>query len=133
MPDALLAVRLAGDSKCVVAVRPAAAGDLLLHLDGMLFAAPSRHSVQVGPGQHLEAAGGADGPVWSSLNHSCAPNAVLAGRALTAAVPIAAGDEVTFDYEATEDELAAPFPCRCGHCPGRTIRGRKVPGLLAGV
>jgi hypothetical protein len=129
----MLAVRFTGDSHCVVAARPAAAGDPLLQLVGTLRDVPSRHSVQVGPGEHLVAAEGAGGPVWQYLNHSCAPNAVLAGRALTAAASIAAGDEVTFDYETTEDELAVPFRCRCGHCPGRTIRGRMARGLPAGV
>jgi hypothetical protein len=106
-----------------------AAGEAVLVLDGIETAEPSRHSVQVGEGVHV------DLPLlahqeylarypWRYTNHSCDPNTVLRGRTLVARWPIAAGDEVTFDYETTEFEMAEPFACHCGsrRCAGM-IRG----------
>jgi len=71
-------------------------------------------------------------------NHSCEPNceAVAVGRAihLLALRPIAAGEELTFDYGFP---LAAfpGHPCRCGaaSCPGFIVarsERRRVRGLL---
>lgn len=128
-----VAVAYSGGAYRVVAARPALPGDLLLRIAGVLTHAPSRHSLQVGPGRHLVPPPGLapDDPspryAWRYLNHSCDPNAVVSGRELIATRPVAAGDEVTFDYNTTEGELAEPFACRCGHCGGRTIRGRDTP------
>jgi hypothetical protein len=45
---------------------------------------------------------------------------------LTAVRPINPGEEVTFNYNTTEYEMAAPFACHCGSvfCAGE-IRGFK--------
>ena len=51
---------------------------------------------------------------WRFVNHSCAPNAYLAGLNLIALVDIDEGAEITFDYNATEWELVHPFECACG-------------------
>jgi SET domain-containing protein len=58
------------------------------------------------------------------INHSCEPNAnvkIVRGRVfITAARPIAAGDEVLYDYWYTTDDsytladLRRVYPCRCG-------------------
>lgn len=96
------------------------AGAVVLFLDGELYDAPSRFSVQVGVARHVDAprdlaeAAAADRYLWRNLNHSCCPNTVLHERALVAARPIAAGEEVCFDYEANEWQMASPFACGCG-------------------
>lgn len=54
------------------------------------------------------------------LNHSCDANLGVVGQVvLVARRPIAAGEEVTFDYDTTELDMP-PFACRCGspHCRG---------------
>ena len=40
---------------------------------------------------------------------------------LMAGEDILAGEEITFDYETTEEEMAEPFKC---NCHGRWIRGK---------
>ena len=123
-----------GESALVASVDIAAGGAVLV-LDGELFEAPSRFSVQVGPAQHLDvplaqrADLDASRYVWRFLNHSCAPNAILHGRTLVAQRTIRAGEPVTFDYELNEWQMATPFQCRCGAeaCRG-VIRGFRFLG-----
>ena len=60
------------------------------------------------------------------MNHGCRPNVRIdtARRGMAALVPIAAGDELLFDYDTTEWDMAEPFGCRCGaaECRG-VVRG----------
>ena len=109
----------------LVALRAAAAGDSILWVDGLLTSQPSRHSVQVGPDAHVSPEGDTPGHgCWRYLNHSCTPNAWLRGRELVALRDIQAHEDLTFDYNTTEWELAEPFACHCGSatCLG-TVRG----------
>lgn len=60
--------------------------------------------------------GGAD-----YVNHSCDPNAGILGHiALVALKPIAAGEEVCFDYAMTDSTRYCEFQCWCGapNCRG---------------
>lgn len=55
------------------------------------------------------------------FNHSCEPNTGIRGQILLVArSPIAAGDELTFDYE-TVDTMPGNFQCNCGK---RLCRGK---------
>lgn len=113
---------------CAVAVEDIRVGDRLLEIDGLFVDRPDRYSVQVGKALHVRpppdvSPDDDERYRWRYLNHSCRPNAAFRGRLLVAVVPIARGEEVTFDYNTTELELASPFECRCGHCGGQTIRG----------
>jgi SET domain-containing protein len=60
------------------------------------------------------------------MNHSCDPNLAIdvSRRLIVARRPIAAGEELCFDYHTTEWELHEPFICRCTgpHCVG-LVRG----------
>jgi hypothetical protein len=113
----------------VVATRPIVAGQRILTIDGVASATPCRYSVQVGRDLHVAPPadvigdGRLDVFAWRFLNHSCRPNAAIVGRELIAIGAIAAGEEVTFDYNMTEYEMASPFRCRCGHCDGSEVRG----------
>ena len=108
-PSLLLAWR--GEQRTVRAARPFASGDLLLLLRGWLCAQPTRHTIQLDDERHLE---GEPTALWRYLQHACAPNAAIRDRELLAIAPIAAGDEITFDYETTEWDMASPFACTCG-------------------
>ncbi len=115
----------------VVAIEAIPTGEVVLVVNGARTARPSRYSIQVGEHEHIDLPADVD-PVrsaedhpWQFLNHSCAPNARLVGRTVVAARPIEAGDEITFDYNTTEYDMASPFDCRCGAkgCNGRRIAG----------
>jgi len=115
-PHPLLAVVNRQGHLGVVAATALSAGQHVLAIDGPIVAAPTRFTVQVGEHEHVDAEPASDGthPVWLFLNHSCAPNTRLDGRSLVALVDVKAGDEVTFDYDTTEWDMASPFPCTCG-------------------
>lgn len=127
-----VAPKYVDDHGLLEATKAFAIGDDILYLEGDIFDQPTRFSVQVGPGQHVDVpeALQADPPMdrylWRFLNHSCEANAMVVGRRLVATRPIAPGDEITFDYNSTEDQLATPFECQCGsgNCCG-VVRGRK--------
>ena len=114
----------------VIAARAFALGDHVLQFVGVVTDRATRFSVQLSPGRHLlpppdlAADDTAVEHLWRYLNHSCRPNAAVQDRTLVASRSIARGDEITFDYETTEDAMAEPFRCSCGDCAGRLIRGR---------
>lgn len=62
-----------------------------------------------------------EGPAdW--FNHACEPNAGLRGQlSLVALRPIAAGEEVCYDYAMSDGSAYDEFPCDCGagRCRGR--------------
>ena len=96
--------------------RAFAAGEVVGLIEGRPHAAPTQYTYQVGPGRHVEVAN-----ELRYVNHACRPNCAVSGERLVALVPIAVGEELTFDYNASEDVIAHPFVCSC--C-GRWIRGR---------
>ena len=103
---------------------------LITHLKGFWTPYPTRTSIQVGQ-RHLESETGA------CINHNCNPNAEIISiqgwdangspvlsegtTGLVSLKDISKGEEITFNYNATEDTLANPFKCRC--C-GKEIKGR---------
>ena len=103
----------------LVATRDFEIEDHILRLEGEIVEYPSRFSVQIGPDQHLEvpAAVQVKQPLdryrWRFLNHSCEPNAKFDNRNLVAIREIKASEQITFDYNTTEYDLATPFECQC--------------------
>ena len=109
-------------------------GAIILYLtkDSTFLSYPTRTSIQV-ENRHLEHYEG------GCTNHHCNPSAKIVihpnfqgqnpgaqwevGLAvlLVAKKDILGGEEITFDYETTEEELAEPFKC---NCHGRWIRGK---------
>ena len=106
--------------------------EIVLYLEGNYLPYPTRTSIQIGD-KHIES--------WEGghINHHCNPNTEIRihdnfiGKnpdnqtqpSLVALVvakkDIWPGDEITFDYETTEFELAEPFAC---NCHGNWIRGK---------
>ena len=119
-----------GDShlgKAVFAAQPFATGETLLRFAGRrLRGAPPEATgyqdryVQVGPDEYL----GPSGRVDDLVNHSCDPNAGLRfadGAVLLEALrPIAAGEEVSWDYSTTlkDSDWRMPCDCRAPGCRG---------------
>ncbi len=126
---ALVRVERADGHARVVACAALVPGDRIMLLEGDLVPRPSRYSIQYDETHHIEVPAngvsqdGDDPYAWRFLNHSCRPNARVRARELLAVRAIAPGDEITFDYETTEWQLACPFTCRCGTCDGRHVRG----------
>jgi uncharacterized membrane protein YeiB len=97
------------------AVRSFARGEVVFPLRGRPVVRPTRFSIQVGSDAHLDPISDCASP-WGSLNHGCDPNVAIdvSRRVIIARRAIAAGDELRFDYNTTEWELAEPFVCNCG-------------------
>jgi SET domain-containing protein len=124
------------------ATEPIKKGTVILWLskDSNYFKEPTRTSIQV-RNLHLEHYEG------GCTNHNCNPNAKVLSimwgldmnayyipfaafaknsklnPVLMASEDIIAGEEITFDYETTESEMAEPFKC---YCHGRWIRGKST-------
>jgi uncharacterized membrane protein YeiB len=103
------------------AVRSFEPGEIVFPLEGQRVVQATRFTIQVGLGAHLDPVSEHVSP-WRYLNHGCDPNVAIdvPRRAVVARLPIAAGDELRFDYNTTEWELAESFVCNCGspHCVG---------------
>ncbi len=97
-------------------------GETLIALAHVFVEHAQRHTIQLDA--HLHQAG--TGEIDDFLNHSCAPNSALDFERLElrAVRPIAAGEELSFNYLTSEWDMASPFTCVCGapHCHG-LIRG----------
>jgi len=113
----------------LVALESFDAGDVVMELSGIISRSATRHTIQVGWSEHLEVPAGTtfeqklEQYGWQFLNHACHPNTRVSGRQLIALRPIKSFDELSFDYETTEWQMAEPFTCRCGACGGRRVRG----------
>ena len=96
-------------------------GMKVLELDGNYFPYPTRTSIQIGD-QHLAHYEG------GYVNHHCDPNTKVivpnfTSPFLVAIKTIEPKEEITFDYESTEEELVSPFKCECH---GKLIVGWNV-------
>ncbi|MFT5198829.1 MAG: hypothetical protein ACI87O_001489 [Planctomycetota bacterium] len=104
-------------------------GSRIMNLIGQESDQASRYSVQVAWQRHVETwvplQGDAslDSCQVRYMNHSCQPNTRFVDRQVVALRDIAAREELTFDYNTTEWEMAEAFVCECGHCGGRRIAG----------
>ena len=113
-----------------------APGGLIADLAGVVVGKPDRYTIQLGKAEHLDAFGVVSAEdlsarfPWRFLNHACRPNSAVRGRRLVATTTIQAGEEVTFNYNTTEFDMAEPFACRCGapECRGGMVRGYRYLG-----
>ena len=79
------------------------------------------HTIQVDEEIYLAPLGLEEEPA-DYINHSCDPNAGIRGQiSLVAMRPIAAGEEITFDYAMSDSSAFDEFTCACGSplCRGR--------------
>ncbi len=115
--DAKVSVARDNGEYRVLASEAIAKGDFVLAVEGRLTNVPSKYSVQVGSDEHIDI----DAPeeveqyperyLWRFLNHNPRPNGVLRGRYLYALEDIEEGQEITFNYNANEYDMAEPFVC----------------------
>lgn len=115
------------------ATRSFGTGDVLLPLTGIVVEVPSRYSLQLAESAHIvppleamQTAAESENYRWCFMNHGCRPNVKIdtAWRVMVALTDLAPGDELLFDYNSTEWDMAEPFACRCGapDCYG-VVRG----------
>ena len=110
---------------------PIAAGELLFRIEGDLTSHPTRYSVQIEKQTHIDLGEQApetilDHYYWRFMNHHCEPNACLRERDVYATRIIQPWEEITFNYNTTEYEMAEAFTCQCksARCQG-DIQGFK--------
>ncbi len=83
------------------------AGEVVWALSGETSRTPTRTSIRVGPGVHVE------DTIGIRMNHACRPSVRISGRDVVALRDLAVGDELTFDYRDTESPVSHPFVCGC--------------------
>jgi len=130
-PGEPVEVRDGRHGRSVFAVRDIAVGETVLKTWGLQVPKRSRHTMQVDVDTHVLPDG-----VTVLVNHSCEPSCgVLVKPAareieVRALRPIAAGEEITFDYATFEYEVenvAAPCLCGAAKCRGRVPGFRHLP------
>ena len=103
----------------LVATEVIALGELIFRIEGERTNAATRYSVQIDEKIHIDLGHQPlelilDRYYWRFMNHHCEPSAILRGREVYAARAIAAWEEITFNYNTTEYEMAEAFACQCG-------------------
>ena len=103
-------------------------GPILTHRQVIALGEAQAFAVQIGPDRYIDTE-----PLGRFANHSCAPNAgVVKDRVLIALRPIAAGEEVRFDYSTTMSENYWTLACRCqeSKCRGVIRDFHLIPAAL---
>jgi len=101
----------------VFTTEPVKKGQTIFVMQGEVIHQPTRTSVQIGEKKHIE------DELAGFLNHNCQPTAKVDRdrHSFVSLRDLKEGDEITFNYNANEDHLAAPFKC---HCCQEKIQGK---------
>ena len=91
-------------------------GQIVAKIEGAILDTPNRFTYQVAPNKHISC----DNEL-KYINHHCYPNLKVENENLVCIKAIETGDELTFDYNSSEDRLDEPFECAC--C-GKLIKGK---------
>lgn len=102
----------------VFATRKIHKNTIIFKMHGEFVQQPTQTSVQIGDNMHIEDA------LAGLVNHSCKPTAKVDRQmyAFLSVRDIEPNEEITFNYNINEEEMAAPFTCEC--C-GKKICGKK--------
>ncbi len=79
------------------------ANSIIFILEGEIFDEPSRETIHVGNNKHIYDKYGI------YINHSFEPNICINGFQVMALIDISNGDELVFNYNDTEINMANPF------------------------
>jgi uncharacterized protein len=111
----------------VFAIKNIKKGEVVAEFDGPIYSTWYRkwnndlynHTIQIGPHKWKDSLG-----VARLLNHSCEPNCGIKNYTQVVAMRnIKAGEEITWDYEMTEDHPYWRMKCKCGAKTCRKIIG----------
>ena len=133
--SAVAVVRAGGEYR-LVANRSVAKGEQLFTVDGTLTSTPNRYTVQIGHRTHVDVPAEygfeaiLDQFYWRFMNHSCDPTVFIRGRSVITLKPVTFGQDITFNYNTTEFDMAEPFACHCGsdRCIGQVQGFRHLSG-----
>lgn len=139
-------VRHGSSGATVVATAPIDADTICVVFGGFVTPGPRfrslpehrrHHSLQIGDDLFLVC--GEELTSGDFVNHSCSPNLAFVGEISLAALrPIAAGEELTFDYATCDSSPYDEFECECAstNCRGRVTgddwRSPEIRARLAG-
>ena len=90
--------------------------EVIRKLEGDIISQPTRTSIQIGKNRHIE------DKVGEYINHSCNPTARVCNDTLISNRDVKEDEEITIDYNLSEDLVSHPFICNC--C-SKVIAGRK--------
>ena len=90
-------------------------GDLIRRLEGPIVNKPTRTSIEISEGSHIEDKYGI------YMNHSFNPSCKIHHGYIVAIKDIKDGDELTFNYNENETEMACPFTDRDS---GKKVQGK---------
>lgn len=77
--------------------------DIIFVLDGVLVNNPTRESIHIGNNRHII------DKIGSFINHSFKPNIKIDGKNVVALKNIEIGEEIFFNYNDSEINMACPF------------------------
>jgi hypothetical protein len=111
-------VRRVNGAYALMTDRQIARDEVVFVLQGRITDEPTKYSIQIDAGKHLEPFSPYPDDVESLIhffNHSCEPSTYISFDDLTvrALRDLEPGEEVTFNYNTTEYEMANPFRCHC--------------------
>lgn len=92
-------------------------GDIVFKLEGIEYDYPMRETIYIGNNKHIYDNNGI------YINHSFKPTIYIDGYNVVALVDIKEGDELTFNYNENEINMANPF----------YVNGEFVCGLVCGL
>jgi len=107
------------NAKKVVSTAEIEVGTVIMNLTGKVLLYPYKYSIQLNETEHLHPFDLnkqlLEQQAWMYLNHSCNPNTFIDTKKLQqiAIRKILANEELTFDYETTEELMKEPFQCVC--------------------
>lgn len=87
----------------LVASKKYDSGDIIFVLSGAILSSPTRTSIELYPDLHIEDEHG------KYMNHSFDPTCYIDGQKVVAMKSIYCGDELTFNYNENETNMACPF------------------------
>jgi hypothetical protein len=90
-------------------------GDLIRKLEGPIVDKPTRTSIEIGNGRHIEDIYGI------YMNHSFHPSCKIHHGYIVAIKKITKGEELTFNYTDSETQMACPFTDRDS---GKKVEGK---------
>ena len=96
-------IREGKTGKGLFAIKNYSKGEIVHTLTGEIFDHPTRESIHVGNNKHIYDEYGI------FINHSFTPNIFIDGYLMVALHDIQANDELTFNYNDTEVNMANPF------------------------